>query len=648
MSRTDPVRGFPGKWDPWWLYDDEGDASKCASLVWTELTRIESLESYRRECDRLFARYYGDPRYAGFSTVGPAYPSPDILDESRSSENVIREVVSTLHNKFAKNKPVPTVVTTGATYTEQQDAEEREQWIQGVFQEDNVYDLLATAQFHSMTICDGFVGVRDDYDLGRPVAYVIPPYEVHVDPIDAQYQTPRAVYLVRTEAREVMAARYPEFADEIWNTSNFYEEYYSIRLTAYDQRQMNYIECWHLPSKPGAEDGKHFIGTKQCAFVNEQWDEQYFPFVKLPWVPRVIGYFSTGLIEDLIPPQRQLNKVRMAKDEHLRLLSNSFYSVKRGANIIVSHLSNLIGRVIETSDEPPVLHVPQPISPDLWKSEETLRSQIYTQSGVSQSAVNNQKPAGIDSGKALRVYADMQDERYANAYISKEKAVVDLANLYCKRAQAMLESDDKAELKVKISKSSLLTTVTWKDTDLDSFKVEVEAASALSKTLAGKFQDIEDMMALGLIKSDDQKRRLLQMPDLEADNDLSLAPYNLILKTLQDRILKRGEAVSPEPYWDLGTCSQLGVQVLCYAQLKGYPESRLQLLRNWVSECAARLSPPEPPAPEAPPVGPPGVAPPGVAPPGGPSAPPELPPAPAGPPPPVGPIAGMPVPTGQS
>lgn len=614
-----------GNYEPWWSYEDTGDGSESSAAAIAELDRIHSLESHRRECDALFARAYGDLSYCGLTTPDL---NKSILNSKHSSENLIRAIVSTLHNKFGKNKPVPTVITEGGTYKEQSDAEEREQWIQGVFQQDNVYDLLAQAQFHSMVICDGFVGVRDDYDVGRPVAYLIPPQEIHVDPIDGRYGTPRSVFRVGIEAKEVLAARYEDFAEEIWNSTPFSQSHWdNPEINDAGERFTTFVESWHLPSKPKATDGRYIIAVQGCTLVNEAWEDDYFPFVKVPWTPRERGYFSVGLVEDLIPPQRQMNKVRAAKDEHLRLLSSSFWSVERGANIIKSHLSNLIGRVIEYTGAPPTLQTPQPVSPDLWKSEEALRAQMYEQSGVSQQAVQNMKPAGIDSGKALRVYADQQDQRYANAYKAKEDAVVELATLYCKRAQAMYESDKDPALKVKLTKNSLITEAEWKDADLDSFRVRVLEASGLSTTLGGRIQDVVDLENLGLITDVDQKRQLLQMPDLKADSALSLAPRNLILKTLQERILKNGEPVTPEPYWPLQTCSTLGTQMLCYAELKEYPEQKLQLLRNWVDECATRMRMAQPQQ-EAP------------------TMPQPLPGADAGMPIPAGPTAGLPVPEG--
>jgi hypothetical protein len=125
---------FHGSYDPWWGHED----SDASGLALSELRRIEGQESYRRECDKSFVRWYGDPSYNGFSTVGKQYPAPNIDDETQSTENVIREILTTLTNKFGKNKPVPTVITIGGTYQDQEEAQERESWVRGVFEEDHV------------------------------------------------------------------------------------------------------------------------------------------------------------------------------------------------------------------------------------------------------------------------------------------------------------------------------------------------------------------------------------------------------------------------------------------------------------------------------------------------------------------------------
>ena len=219
---------------------------------------------------------------------------------------------------------------------------------------------------------------------------------------------------------------------------------------------------------------------------------------------------------------------------------------------------------------------------------------------MSQLAAQQMKPAGLNSGKALRVYAESEDARFLAAYQAKETAVVDLAELYSRRAQAMLESGEDVNLSVRLAKDSQLHKLEWKDADLDSFKVLVLPASSLATTLAGRIEDIQDLEALGLITDTEQKRQLLQIPDLKADSAISLAPRQLILKTLQVDIMKEGKAISPEPYWPMELCAQLGAQVLCYAQLHNYPASTCDILREWNRTALAYLNPPQPPAPVLP------------------------------------------------
>jgi hypothetical protein len=264
-------------------------------------------------------------------------------------------------------------------------------------------------------------------------------------------------------------------------------------------------------------------------------------------------------------------------------------------------------------------------------------------------AAQQMKPAGLNSGKALRAYADQEDQRFLAAYQAKEEAVVALAELYSKRAQYMLDNADdpeKLNLKVRMNKDSRLYEIEWKDADLESFKVTVLPASSLSTTLAGRIEDVQDLEALGLVTDLDQKRQLLQVPDLKADADLSLAPRQLLLRVLQTDFLRHGKYIAPEPYWDIQLAAKLGAQVLAYAQLHDFPPQTLDNLREWNRECLARLKPPAAPPTPAPPAG----APP---PPTGPQAPipfqgalpsPELPGANAGaaPPPPPMEGAGMP------
>jgi hypothetical protein len=405
---------------------------------------------------------------------------------------------------------------------------------------------------------------------------------------------------------------------------------------------LNYLEAWHLPSSPGAKDGRHVLCLPTVTLANEPWEADYFPIVKVPWNPQVFGYYSVGLIEDLIAAQRMRNKVQNSIDEHLRLLSSSFWALKRGTNIVKAAISNLIGRAVEYTGDKPTLETPNPVSPQLFEREEKLRNQMFSSARTNAAAMGSMKPAGIESGKGLRVYADLEAEGMVAAHQAREDAVVDIAWLYARRAQYMSENSGKdgrdAKLDIRVKRQGRYELIEWNDIELDEVDVTVLPASSLATTLAGKLEDIRDLSDEGIITDVDQKRQLVGMPDLDADNDISLAPRNIILYTLQTRIMKNGETVTPDPSWDLHTAMDQGLKHYALSQLRNYPESVQQVLRDWVAECVARITPPA--QPPAPPVSP---GQPGMPVPAGPIAGPPLPAGPqAGPPIPAGPMPGAP------
>jgi hypothetical protein len=641
VTRIEPVYA---NYDPWWGYDDNGEEAESASALMSEYRRINELETYRILANRAFIRWYGDPRYNGYSTLGSESTSPNIFNDEDADENVIREILCTNYNKFKKNRPQPAVITSGGEYTDWEEAEDKERWLRGCFAKDKVYSKLDQAQFNSMVVGDGFLGVRDDWDIGRPVGYLIPSTEIHVDAVEAYSGEIRTIYRVGSLPKEFLASRFPEYEDEIWKATPFLEELWKHHLWQAHARQINYIEAWHLPSRKNANDGRHIFALPTLTLANEDWEEDYFPIVRLPCNPRPDGFYSAGLIEDLIGIQRQRNKVGRAIDEHLKLLSSSFWALKRGSNIVKAAISNLIGRAIDYTGDKPELMTPSPVSPNLFEREQQLRERAFASARTNSMAVQSMKPAGLNSGKALRVYADQEDAGNVGMHMAREDAVVELAWLYARRAQYMLENQNEdehreANLSIRVVHGGRLHELTWGDSNLEEMEIQVLPASSLSTTLAGKLEDIADLADQGVITDPDQKRQLLQMPDLQADNDLSLAPRNIILYTLQHRILREGEAVTPEPFWDLHAATDLGLKVLAQAQLRGYPESKISLLRNWVTECITRNAVQPAPAPPTAPQGLPGQSGPPM--PAGPQADAPIPAGPqAGPPAPVGPIPG--------
>jgi hypothetical protein len=199
-------------------------------------------------------------------------------------------------------------------------------------------------------------------------------------------------------------------------------------------------------------------------------------------------------------------------------------------------------------------------------------------------------------------------------------------------------------LSISFSPNSGVEHIKWKEVNMkdDQYVMRIQPIGSLPQTPAAKLSSVTEMHMNGMFTTE-EAHQLLEFPDLDRSNKLKNAHIELIDKIIDDMIDK-GNYTPPEPYFNLGLGLERVQQAYNLGKLEGVPESRLELLRRWITQAVSTmdLAKPEAPMmmpPEAmPPMGapPPGAMPPG--PPGMPPGPPMggPPGAPPGLPPPAG------------
>jgi hypothetical protein len=272
---------------------------------------------------------------------------------------------------------------------------------------------------------------------------------------------------------------------------------------------------------------------------------------------------------------------------------------------------------------------PQAVSPQLTQRIEAVKQSAYDFAGVSRLAASAKKPAGIESAVALREYNDQTTERFAIQEQAYEQWYLDVVTLMLAWAKWMHEEHEAGRYDhdaptVSYRTRYLNKQIRWKDVDMADVEVQIQAASSLSRTLAGRYQTVIEWAQAGVI-TQDEARMLMQHPDLER----VLSLYNAAMEDIERciEVVLDGEILTPEPYQNL----KMGVWRFQMAYLKalndGAPEEILEGLRTWIVQAAHILGGPQQPGPmplqgpgaEA--LGAPGAAPPGVVPGAGPMMP---------------------------
>lgn len=658
MGLMDDPGNLKGK--RWFLEETD---SGLTNELWSLIRRLRQRQSWRQQSDELSLRLYADMRIVGYRSIHGSYDVADIMD-SRMGSNIIRNIVRTIHAKTIRHNPRPVVVTEGAKWELKHKAGLLDTWINGkLFDLKANTDLFPMAILHALILGTGVIRSYGDPEKGAMLE-VSPTFEIVVDDSEARYGHPRNIYMMRVYDKNVLKDLYPDSADLIDKagsavTQREWASFLGRWDSDRDQDLVIVCEAFHLPSSKAAGDGRHVITVDNGTLFDEEWKRDHFPLAFIRGERRPIGFWGIGVPEDLAGAQLELNRTILARQEMIRLLSVPFWLVERGSKVVKSHISNLIGRIVEYSGTKPELVTPNAVPGELWQHGDTLKKDMFESRGVSQLTAQALKPAGLNSGRAIRTYTDLESELLVDIIRSYEQLVLDCSKLLIEEQTDL--GKKYADQAVTIIGDGKIERITWAKAQMpeDTYALKIMPASSLSASVSGRIEDIFDLKDLGAVTDPEEIRDLLDLPDLKRHKKRTMAHRELLERIIEKEILVDGTWHMPEPTWDLNLAIKLGLQALAETSMyEDAPEDNVEMLREWLEICRKLIQTANPPAPPplpgppepGPGAGPEGLPmsplpgmppqlPPGMAPPPGPlgAPPPQLPGPPPGPPGPVGP-----------
>jgi hypothetical protein len=635
----------------WWA-EKKTAHKKLFDLV----ARIRRKTVTRRQADLWHACLYGDG--SDLFGVGTGYRDQIKFRPSTLAFNVVRSVVDTVVSQTVSNRPLPFPLTTNGNYSEQRRAKKFGQFIEGAFHETGYWDL------RNVRVRDAAVfgtGIAHNYKVGDEIIHERTfPWEICVDPREAQHANPRNLYLRRWVDRSSLIERFPGQRVAIENSDDQPDD--TLEIGYDDTCDLVLVEeGWHLPDREG-KNGYHVMAVSKAVLAFEEYERDYFPFSIIRLAPALAGWFGSGVAQQITGLQYTINEHALSWQEAFAV-QGGYVLVEDGSEVYTDHLDNGRGTIVRYRGTKPEWINPPAAHPDLWESIVALIDQSFRLPGVSQDFAQSMKPAGLDSGKAQLVYNDTRRDRWALLDKECERDSIDTAWQFFDLAEEI--SQEYPDYKVKTHTKSHgkakgdELSFTKVRMDRDKFVLIVFATSALRRDPSGRMQDVQNLMEIGFL-SPEEGAMLLDFPDIDRLQNLSQAARRNVEKIIE-RFLDAEDApedediyVPPEPMMNLELCIELGIQNYLDAKLDGASERVLGLIRDFILDAKAlndnqpgdEMDPsmsaaPMPPDPNMPPPGMPAVDPMT----GAPMAPPmpgAMPPpmAPPGPPmPPVPPMA---------
>lgn len=573
----------------WWTLKDEG---QIAAAVCSTAAFLKTAQTYRMRQLAVDVRLYAG--LSVYSYAGSNVAKMDqtkSLPEDRPTFNLIQSCTDTLVSRHTQNRPAPKFLTDNGDYKQRHLAERLNQFIMGEFYQTRTYEKAAQVLRDCIVMGTGAIKVYEGADNKVALDRVMVT-DLFVDSNDSINGEPTQLYQLKLVDRDRLAALFPDKAKIVAGAETSYpDKQADTGRTTSDQVMV--IECWKLPSHSGADDGRHIIACVNGLLHDEPWEKDSFPFVFMRYSNPFLGFFGQGLATQLFGTQLTLNRILYTISRAIQLVGVPRVFQEQGSKVVSAHNNNEIGVIIKYSGVKPSYEVAPCNAPELYAERDKLIQYGYQQAGISQMQASAQKPMGLNSGEAQRVYDDIATDRQAELSRKYDNLFIDLAYKITDVAMDIAKREGKYQT-VYPNKDGT------KEIDLpamkflkDPFVIQCFNESSLPRDPAGRAQAIVERVQAGMITIK-EGRRLLGNLDTDQMDKLSNASEERIFKILDD-IVEDGKFTPPDPFMDLALAEQLVVQYYNLYMAAKLEESKAELLRNFFTQIQALKQAAQPP-----------------------------------------------------
>lgn len=510
----------------WW--DAPKDAVGMAVIRMAD--SIVNQQRAQREDTRFYMDLCSNSNTAGNDTYALLSNGKRWGWDRKMRQNICAAGVDTASSLIAQNRTAPMYLTSLGDFTLSRKAEQRSRVLHSQFYDLGVYRYMPEAWRDCGEAGTGhlFGCVRN----GLPHVERCLPNEVLVEDMDGRYRSPRSMYRVHFVAREQLRKLYKDAKgiDESGGPSAHDYIDFNLRTDSCVDR-VRVIEAWHLPSVKGGDDGRHIVCTDKVVLRDEPWTRERFPFVRVAYMERRIGYYGQGLAERLAGAQIQLNELNDTIRDCQRLVSNILIWMDENDDGAWEDLTNMPGQIIRSRTPPQLLRW-EGTPGDLFRERQVIKEDAFDQEGLSAPMISGDGASpGVSSGRAIRAEDDVRSRRHIDPTRRLEYAYLDVTQLISDLNDECAELDPEYVVtgRARFGRQTFLRTSKWKELELPDGDVRVNMfpMAALPTTVQGKFAAVDEWIQGGFV-SRPQALDLMEFPDIDAWQQLENANIDLV------------------------------------------------------------------------------------------------------------------------
>lgn len=584
----------------WW----EADEGRAHEIVLPLLKRLIQQDAVRRRSVLRLMKMAGN-----YSHTGLGFSQE--MDPNRLRYNLIGQAADTLIAEVTMTEPKASFEADG-DWLIRQAAKKRE-----ALNEAQMRTLGWWSEVKPACLRDAIVT-----GTGLAYAYVDPvkadlcverviPLECVVEESDARYGKPMVMIRQRPIDRHQLAAAFPDYAEQIKDPKvvrqfapSGDDEWILRDATMGDLVLI--VQAWRLPTSKDAGDGKYVVCLDGLDIHESEYKHDRHQLLPLVFKRADTGFWGRSLAEDLYPDQIELNRTLMAIQDAFKAAAPMML-VPREGKIKLRHLTDIPGAVVEySSGMKPEYYAPTTINGEMYAHADRIITRALNRVGINEMATAGSKPAGLDSGEAIRSYRDQFSMRQNPLAKQYEGFTVEMAKLFDmlnRDLYALLcgEDDGEGDAKSKMpaypvefsrGRRKILKKMRWDEVDKpeNEFVIQAFSVNGLTSDPSGLQALISEMLAAGELTPDQAKRLMREPSGLddeirldEADFDFAMFAYSTMVED--------NEYVQPESYQAPYT---IPLEVMRRAYLRGridgVPDERLGLVRRHMTALSSLMT----------------------------------------------------------
>lgn len=539
------------------------------------------------------------------------------------SANVIKSCVDTASSRIAKEKPRAFVLPRKGDYRLKKKAKNLTKVLDGTMGSSGMYSNGEDVFRDGGIYGDGYhYGHVVDGAVKWDVAKVD---EVVIDEVDGMYNDPQEVFYTHPEPRRKLLKLYPDMAKEIEEARSAWRGEMSFMGQA---DMVEVIYAYRKPSSEGSGDGMRAVCICTATLESEEYEKDYLPIVAWQWTVPTYGPFGDGIAKELFGAQKTLTDILRGIVKSIRMFAVPRIWVSKMANVAQQTVNNEISVNTYAGDKP-IFDTPPAASPDIYQFVQWIIDWCYKQIGLSQLSSQSEKPAGLNSGVAMRTYQNVETERFAIVGQRWERHYMKCARITLDLMRDLYKG--KKSIPINVPGRGFLETIDWDDASLaeDEYDLAIYPTNILPETPEGRLQAVQEYVQSGFMDRETAISQL-NIPILYDWQARETASQDAIQFQLSS-IIDDGVYVKPSAIADLAQAIKMCQDALLRAPEDMVEPHKVDLLWRYLGDALQQQAAGQSPAPMAP--GAPSPATPGAI--GQAPSPPVAPLAPAG----TGPVA---------